>query len=466
MTKTSHTLISRCLFSFIILFGLALPITTIHADAINDLLGGKKPATSEEETSTKVITTDDTRISDKKIRSRLSEIFAELDTLDKLKIAVNKGVVTLSGEVSSSTVQAKANSLAKKVEGVVEVENEIVVTQSVEKRLESTWNKSTKLGNKIITALPLLALAFTVFIIMWFIGRWISNRQKLFSYFTKNAFIANLLGQITHLIFIIIGLVLALSLLDATALLGTIMGAAGIFGLAIGFAVRDTVENYIASILLSLRNPFQVKDFVDINGNQGSVARLTSRATILITSDGNHLRIPNSEVYKAVIVNFTRNSERRFIFDIGVDAAQDLTEAQQLAVDTLNQIEGVLNDPKPMALIEELGDFNVILRVYGWVDQDHFSFSKVRSEAIKKSKQAFDDADIIMPEPIYQVRMTDNTGIPSASNKPKVKPTTKAKRNTEESVDLKPDDAAIDQIEEEFAEGDQQNLLSEQAPNE
>ena len=72
-----------------------------------------------------------------------------------INIAVNKGVVTLSGEVSSSTVEAKANSLAKKVEGVVEVENEIDVTQSVEKRLETTWNKSTKLGNEIITALQI-----------------------------------------------------------------------------------------------------------------------------------------------------------------------------------------------------------------------------------------------------------------------------------------------------------------------
>lgn len=468
MTEFTHSFLSRCIISIVIFLGLSLSASTLHADAINDLLGGKTPAGTEEETSTKVITTDDTKVSDRKIKSRLSEIFAELDTLDKLQIAVNKGVVTLSGEVSSSAVQTKANSLAKKVEGVVEVENEIVVTQSVEKRLETTWNKITKLGHSIITALPLFVLALTVFIIMWVIGGWISNRQKLFGYFTNNTFIANLLGQITHLVFIVIGLVLALSLLDATALLGTIMGAAGIFGLAIGFAVRDTVENYIASILLSLRNPFQVNDFVDINGNQGNVARLTSRATILITADGNHLRIPNSEVYKAVIVNFTRNSERRFTFDLGVDVAQDLTEAQQLAVDTLNKIEGVLDEPKPIALIEALGDFNVILRVYGWVDQDHFSFSKVRSEAIKKSKQAFDDADIIMPEPIYQIRISDNQVIPTSgtSQNVKPKPATQTTHNVDETVDLKPDDTAKDQIEEEFAEGDQQNLLSEQAPNE
>ena len=271
------------------------------------------------------------------------------------------------------------------------------------------------------------------------------------------------MGQITHLIFIIFGLVLALSLLDATALLGTIMGAAGIFGLAIGFAVRDTVENYISSILLSLRNPFQVNDFVDINGNQGSVARLTSRATILITSEGNHLRIPNSQVFKAVIVNYTRNSERRFNFDLGIAANEDLTEAQKLAMDTLSHTEGVLDDPKPIALIQALGDFNVTLRVYGWVDQNQFSFSKVRSEAIKRSKQAFDDAGVIMPEPSYQVRMSDTSRTEPVAE---TRHTTHTKYHVEDAIDLKPDDTAKEQIEEEFAIGDQQNLLSEQTPKE
>ncbi len=412
MKILSRSIFTTLLFAVFLLLGVMHTSSPVNADAINDLLGGK-PEKTEEGTASKVITTDNTNVSDRKIRNRLGEIFAELDTLNNLKIAVNKGVVTLTGEVTSASIQEKANSLAKKVEGVVEVENEIVVTRSIEKRLETTGNKILNLGKQIVSNLPLFIIALVVFSLFWFLGGWVSRRQGLFRRLSKNAFIANLLGQIAHIIFIIIGLVLALSLLDATALLGTIMGAAGIFGLAIGFAVKDTVENYIASVLLSLRNPFQVNDYVDVDGNEGNVARLTSRATILITSDGNHVRIPNSQVFKAVIVNYTRNNERRFSFDLGIDATQDLTEAQQLAVETLNATEGVLADPKPSALVQELGDFNVILRIFGWVDQDKYSFGKVRSEAIKKAKQAFDDAEIIMPEPIYQIRMSENAQSPS-----------------------------------------------------
>jgi small conductance mechanosensitive channel len=134
-----------------------------------------------------------------------------------------------------------------------------------------------------------------------------------------NAFIADIYRQIVRLGFIILGVVLALDLLNLTALLGTILGAAGIIGLAIGFAVRDTVENFIASIMLSIRQPFRPKDLVEIEGELGHVIRLTSRATILLSLDGNHIRLPNATVFKAKIINYSRNDERRFTFALGID---------------------------------------------------------------------------------------------------------------------------------------------------
>src|SRR3546814_6600583 len=66
-----------------------------------------------------------------------------------------------------------------------------------------------------------------------------------------------------------------------------------------------------SDLMLSLRQPFRANDHVVIEGHEGRVVRLTSRATILMTLEGNHLRIPNSTVFKAVILNYTRNPERR-----------------------------------------------------------------------------------------------------------------------------------------------------------
>ncbi len=103
-------------FIFVIIFftGMALTSLPVSADAIKDLLGSSSEKI-EESPATKIITTDNTNISDKKIRKRLGDIFAELESLNKLQIATNKGVVTLTGEVASVSIQEKASSLAKKV---------------------------------------------------------------------------------------------------------------------------------------------------------------------------------------------------------------------------------------------------------------------------------------------------------------------------------------------------------------
>ncbi len=129
---------------------------------------------------------------------------------------------------------------------------------------------------------------------------------------TPNPFVGEpAAAQAIRVASVVVGFVLALNLVGATALMGTVMGGAGVIGLAIGFAVRDALENYISSIMLSLRQPFRANDHVVIDGQEGKVVRLTSRASVLMTLDGNHLRIPNTIVFKAVIMNYTRNPERR-----------------------------------------------------------------------------------------------------------------------------------------------------------
>ncbi|KAK0350059.1 ATPases associated with a variety of cellular activities, partial [Friedmanniomyces endolithicus] len=95
----------------------------------------------------------------------------------------------------------------------------------------------------------------------------------------------------------------------------------------------DTIDNYVSSLMLSIRQPFRANDHVKIDSWEGRVVRLTSRATVLMTLDGNHLRVPNSTVFKAVIVNFTTNPTRRFSFEVGIDPAADPATARAVALD-------------------------------------------------------------------------------------------------------------------------------------
>ncbi len=393
-----------CTKSIIVAMGLlgSLWISISHAQEINSLLGNNS---NESATAVpkKTISVEHTKQNDKKIEERLNKIYSELDELTGIKASVSNGIITLSGEAESTTAENKAVQMANQIENIVEIENKIVITHNLTKRLQKTSDKLVDIVGEFIANLPTYLLALFIFIIFWLTGSWLSKRKTLFQRIATNYFIADLLSLLLYIIFVTIGLILSLSLLDATALMGTILGAAGIFSLAIGFAVRDTVENFIASILLSIRNPFEMNDLVDIEGIEGRVIRLTTRATILISLDGNHIRIPNSTVFKAVIINYSHQPERRFQFELGIANDEDLSKVQALIVKTLSKIPGVLNKPKPQALIDRMNDSSVIIRVSSWVDQEEHDFHRVRSESIKAVRQAIDEANIAMPNPSYEV---------------------------------------------------------------
>jgi len=433
----------------------------LQADELKNLLTGT--AAETQAPVEKVITTRSSTQNDRNIRQRLDQIFSELDALRDIDISVSNGVVTLKGEVDSVASETKALQFTRQVEGVVEVVNELTVNRDLSNRLAFTWQKIVNMTKSLTAQLPLFVLALLLLVMFWILGGWIRERQGLFLRVSPNPFIAGLLGQIAQLGFILAGVIVALVLVDAAPVIGTILGAAGIFGLAVGFAVRDTVENYIASILLSLRNPFEVNDLVDIDGHEGNVARITSRATILISLDGNHIRIPNALVFKAVITNFTRNPERRFNFEVGIDTSEDLLATQALVLETLKATPGVLVDPSPLVVIEALGDSNVLLGIYAWVDQRHSSFPKVRSEAIRKTKDALDAAGIVMPEPIYKLRVIErDVHIADPSRKPAAVDTKEIRDVKDVSAEL----AVQRKVMEDQNRSDGENLLTRNAPKE
>lgn len=145
-------------------------------------------------------------------------------------------------------------------------------------------------------------------------------------------FLAETLSQAVRLAFMVLEFVLALEMMGVGNLIGAILGAAGITGIAIGFSVKDTVDNYVSSLMLSFNQPFRPNDFIEIEGLVGRVIRMMSRATILMTPDGNHLRIPNAKVYKYPIIYSTRIPDRRFEFSIGVKPSDDPQAAIQLGI--------------------------------------------------------------------------------------------------------------------------------------
>ena len=409
---------------------------------------------------------------DQRIEQRIGDIFAEIPSLSGVEVDVREGVVSLSGFAPDDAAIARAENIAGRFD-VAAVENAIERDVSVDSGLGALASLSDRIAG-FGEALPLIGLALLVAAAIAAIGYLIAGMSALWRRVMPNAFLAEVVASAIRFVFVVLGLVVALDMLGAGALLGAVLGGAGVVGIALGFAMRDTIENYVASLMLSLRQPFRANDHVLIGDLEGRVIRLTSRATILMTLDGNHLRIPNGQVFKAVIVNYTRNPQRRFDFELGIDADDDPRTAMTLGRDVLAGLPFVLDDPEPAARIQQVGDSNIVILFLGWVDQREADWFKSRSLAIAAVKEALEEAGFALPEPIYRLRFDGRTGPlpigraarvtettpPDSAPKPAPAPTATA------SEDVRPESEIAEMVEEERrSEGGQaKDLLDSSRP--
>ena len=492
----------------------AIPDSTATADDdtsetnISTPTPAPPPAINGESTNNGQIETTPTLQKDNDIRQRINGIFSEIEGLQAVTVSVTQGVVTLAGETANEKKAQQAINLTNRLTDVVTVDDNINRTLDVQENVSTVYQGLKAQLENLVKALPLLLVGIVIFALVTWFGSWLSRRKKMWQRLTPNPFVAELLSQTIKVIFIIFGLILALSLIGAETVLGTLLGGAGVIGIAVGFAVKDTIENYIASLMLSIRQPFRARDHIVINGQEGIVVRLTSRATILMTLDGNQLRIPNAEVFKGTILNYTKNPERRFTFELGVDANDDPLAAIKVGLDAIHTLTFVLDEPKAIAVITNVGDSNIVLEFQVWVDQSETDFAKARSIAIRETKHALEDKGFSLPEPIYRLRfnnklekafehmqssvsnanniqsdMTITPTIPKPAETNQVseshtddqdKKQAKARaktilqgRSANEILDARPDDKLMEKVEQEIAQSsDETDLLNNNSPQE
>ena len=383
-------------------FVLALLWAVSLALALAPWQGAQAQTAAAPDQPTGAIAVTDNAQQDAAIAQRIRDILGELEGYGDISVTVTSGIVTLRGETLDIAASKRLSDLVSRVEGVVAIESKVTETTDVAERLSPIWDRLQKRVEMGINYLPLLGVAVLAFALVVVVGFFIARRKQPWERIAPNAFIADIYRQVLRLVTVIAALLVALDILGATALLSTILGAAGIAGLAIGFAVKDTVENFIASVLLSIRQPFKPNDTIEIDGDQGNVIRMTARATILLSFDGNHIRIPNATVFKSRIINYTRNDERRVSFDIGIAPDADLTKARQVAIATLEELPFFLRDPAPNAWLSTIGDSTVTLTLAAWILQSETSLVMAKSEAIRLSLARLTEAGIDMPEPTYR----------------------------------------------------------------
>jgi small conductance mechanosensitive channel len=337
---------------------------------------------------------------------------ARIEGLDNESAEMNADALVLTGVADDPAIIDEAEQAVRAATGIDDIRNDIALTSDYADRVRGAATRVSARYDRLLDALPLIPVAIAIVLLAllaaWIVARW----DAPFRLFSRNPFLQTIAQRFVQSMVVLFGVLLALEILDATALVGGVLGAAGVAGIAIGFAFRDLIENYIASILLSLRQPFRPRDHVVIDGHEGLVTSMNSRTTVLTTFDGNVVRIPNAIVFKTTLINYSTDPRRRFDFTVGIGYDVDLAQAVAVGTQVLTETEGVMPDPKPLALITRLGDSSITLQLFAWVDQSANDYFKVRSAAMQRVKNEFDRLDIDMPEPIYTVKLQQPTDRP------------------------------------------------------
>ncbi|BAB74719.1 mechanosensitive ion channel family protein [Anabaena sp. FACHB-709] len=277
--------------------------------------------------------------------------------------------------------------------------------------ISTAWDKVQSMINGFIALLPNMALALIVFLIFLFVA---SRIKALVKRLTRNRRSARnlglVLGRLAQGVTILIGLFIALSIVIPTFRAGDLVQLLGISGVAIGFAFRDILQNFLSGILILLTEPFQIDDQIVFKGFEGTVENIETRATTIRTYDGRRIVIPNSELFTNSVTVNTAFDSRRLEYDVGIGYGDDMDLAKHLMLNAVLSIDEVLKDPAPDVLAMELAESTVNIRVRWWIKpprraDDLSSRDKVIS-AIKKTLVA---NGIDLPFPTQQILFHDQT---------------------------------------------------------
>lgn len=297
---------------------------------------------------------------------------------------------------------------------------EAVDPESLGDLFTSLVDKVQGWGEELVLMLPNLVVAILIVIAAAFVARMVRSLvTRLFGKLTQHApsarNVVELFGTLSYSVVLAAGTFIALETLELSGLVTTLLAGAGVVGLALDFAFQDIASNFIAGVLMAVRNPFTVGEIVETNGHMGTIRELTLRSTHIETFQGQTVIIPNAKVFQEPIVNYSSTRKRRVDLGCGVGYGDDLDKAERIAIASIESLDS-RDTSRPVAFFfNEFGDSSVNFTVSFWVDFSKQSdFLGAQSDAIKALKAAFDANEITIPFPIRTLDFDPNGGVPLA----------------------------------------------------
>jgi len=224
--------------------------------------------------------------------------------------------------------------------------------------------------DQFVVVAPKLVLGLLALLFVWFLANIIRNsiRAKLLTQI-DDPLLARFLARLAGIGVKLIGILIFLKIIGLGTTVATFLGAASIGTFVIGFALKDIGEHFLAGIMLAFNRPFSVGDTIEITGVIGKVTDVNLRNTHIKTFDGKDIYIPNGNIIKNPLTNYTMDGFIRTDFKVGIAYDSDAKQAIHIIKDILEAQPGILTDSKePTAYVTALGDSAVLITVYYWIN--------------------------------------------------------------------------------------------------
>lgn len=247
-----------------------------------------------------------------------------------------------------------------------------------------------------------IVMAIAVFVI----GRWLAKMivrsvKRIMMKTNMDEVLIGFLSSILNAVLLVVVIIAALEQLgvNTTSVLAVFAAA----GLAVGLALKDSLSNFSAGVMLIIFKPFKVGNFIEAAGIGGVVEEIRIFSTLLRTGDNREIVVPNAHIYGGIITNFSAREQRRIDLVIGIGYDDDIRAAKQILEGILQAESRILEEPAPVILVSELGESSVDLAVRPWVaSADYWN---VRSDLLESIKREFDAKGISIPYPQRDVHM-------------------------------------------------------------
>lgn len=265
------------------------------------------------------------------------------------------------------------------------------VTTAFARLLEST-----------IVIIPRALAGLLVIVLFWAIAavvRWLM--RLIFRRIVADLTVENLVKQIAFYAVWTLGIIVALDAFGFDP--QTVATGLGLTSLALGFALKDILSNFVSGILILVLRPFELRDQIIVGETEGNVERIDLRATQLRTYDGRVVLVPNAELFTSRIINNTASPVRRSRVSLSIAYNSDLQQVMTVASKAAQATEGVLADPPVSVRVKELGTDDILAEVRFWTDSRRSDFVTTTSAVRAALVSALKQAGISLPEPNVRI---------------------------------------------------------------